>query len=282
MRSGSARMLISTMRSLADHRAEHRYRPPVAQRDQTDRTVDEHPDLLRLVAGTPERRGLRRDLGARRARCPTSPRRPPSARSATSGSSTSSSASKSPSLSGGGERVEDAALGRQVRGGGWRGPNPAPGAAGQLGGRGRRAAHDLADLRRTGTPNMSCSTNAIRSRGFSASSTTSRAKVTASACSADAAGSASRRVTTGSGTWKSSDSSRRDFRDRRRSRQTRLTTVVSQPRRLTTSLVSVARQPQPAPPARRRPPRPSSRASGRRPSAGGRGAPRTPRPAAPG
>ena len=45
-------------------------------------------------------------------------------------------------------------------------------------------------------------------------------------------------VTTGSGTWASRDCSLRDLRDRRKSSEIRLTTVVSHPRRLTTSLVS--------------------------------------------
>ncbi len=45
-------------------------------------------------------------------------------------------------------------------------------------------------------------------------------------------------VTTGSGTWTSRGCSPRDRLERRKSREIRLTTVVSHPRRLTTSLVS--------------------------------------------
>ncbi|MDH6114703.1 hypothetical protein P3T36_001055 [Kitasatospora sp. MAP12-15] len=79
--------------------------------------------------------------------------------------------------------------------------------------------------------------------GGSDSSTTSRASPTESASSAWASGSLppSEPLTTGSGTCTSSPSigsSRRDLRVRSMSRQIRPTTVVSQPPRLCTSLVS--------------------------------------------
>ncbi len=91
-----------------------------------------------------------------------------------------------------------------------------------------------------GTANMSCSTKASRSAGASVSSTTSRASPTESASRASCSGS-----TTDSGpaprpaSCVSNASSRRFSRARSRFRHTRPTTVVSQPPRFWTSLVSV-------------------------------------------
>ena len=87
-----------------------------------------------------------------------------------------------------------------------------------------------------GTPNMSCRTKAIRSAGDRFSSTTSIAIPTVSDSSASSAGFSSlSSVMTGS-TWSGTSAvSRRAFRERSMSRQTRLTTVVSQARRLSTS-----------------------------------------------
>lgn len=86
-----------------------------------------------------------------------------------------------------------------------------------------------------GIANMSRSTNASRSPGVSVSSTTSSARPTESASSTDSSGPSSSRVMIGSGT----NSSRRALRERSMSRQTRPTTVVSQPARFSTSEVSL-------------------------------------------
>ena len=90
-----------------------------------------------------------------------------------------------------------------------------------------------------GTANMSCSTKASRSAGASVSSTTSRASPTESARSASSSGPAApSRLTMGSGTSAPTGSSRRRPRERSWLRHTRPTTVVSQPPRFSTSLVS--------------------------------------------
>ena len=85
---------------------------------------------------------------------------------------------------------------------------------------------------------MSCRTNASRSAGDSCSRTTSSASPTESASSASCSGSPpSMRSTTGSGRRSSSSgSSRRALRARNMFRQTRATTVVSQPPRFSISL----------------------------------------------
>jgi len=86
---------------------------------------------------------------------------------------------------------------------------------------------------------MSCSTNATRSAGASVSSTTSKATPTESASSNSRSG--PRWVSapaTNSETWRSAVSSRRALRVRNMSRQTRATTVVSQPPRLSTAPLS--------------------------------------------
>ena len=86
---------------------------------------------------------------------------------------------------------------------------------------------------------MSCSTNATRSAGASVSSTTSRATPTESASSSSRSGSAPwSGCATGSAAWRSAGSSCRDLRARNMSRQTRATTVVSQPPRLSTAPLS--------------------------------------------
>jgi hypothetical protein len=120
-------------------------------------------------------------------------------------------------------------------------PFPAPG-----GGRGRRAGGWPPGSGRRwgrssskGRSNMSCRTNASRSAGDSVSRTTSSARPTESASSASWSGSTvSSRPATGaptrSGPWASQGSSR----ERSMLRQTRATTVVSQPPRFSTSLVS--------------------------------------------
>ena len=80
-----------------------------------------------------------------------------------------------------------------------------------------------------GTPNMSWRTNESRSAGVSVSMITKRAMPTESASSASCSGSSSpSRATSGSGTL-TSGCSARDLRERSMSRQTRPTTVVSQP-----------------------------------------------------
>ena len=90
-----------------------------------------------------------------------------------------------------------------------------------------------------GTANMSCRTNASRSGGVSVSSTTSSASPIESARSASCSGSVpSAGSMIGSGTWTSSGCSRRTFRERSMFSATRATTVVSQPPRFSTSLVS--------------------------------------------
>lgn len=90
-----------------------------------------------------------------------------------------------------------------------------------------------------GTANMSCSTKASRSAGDSVCKTTSRASPTESASSASCSGSAPTvLLTTGSGTWTPSGSSRRVSRERSTFRQTRATTVVSQPPRFSTAAES--------------------------------------------
>ena len=90
-----------------------------------------------------------------------------------------------------------------------------------------------------GTAKRSCNTNARRSGGFNVSSTTSSARPTESASSASYSGSIpSSLLTIGSGTCSSSDSSRRDSRERSISRHTLATTVVSHPPRFLTPLVS--------------------------------------------
>ncbi len=82
---------------------------------------------------------------------------------------------------------------------------------------------------------MSCSTKASRSAGCNVSSTTSSAAPTESAISASRA----RVSSTGSGTCGPIGSSRRDLRGAQHVEQMRATTVVSQPRRLATSVVSL-------------------------------------------
>ena len=90
-----------------------------------------------------------------------------------------------------------------------------------------------------GTANMSCSTYASRSAGFSVSSTTSSASPTESASSASCSGwRPSWLLTIGSGTCTPSGSSRFDLRERSMSSDTRATTVVSHARMFSISLVS--------------------------------------------
>ena len=67
------------------------------------------------------------------------------------------------------------------------------------------------------------------------SSTTSSARLTESASTASSAGVGASRLTTGSGTCTPAGSSGRAARERSRLRQTRATTVVSQPPGLPTS-----------------------------------------------
>lgn len=92
-----------------------------------------------------------------------------------------------------------------------------------------------------GTANMSCSTNAIRSAGSSVSRTTSRARPTESAWRTSCSGSiVESGLITGSGTKVSSrGSSWRRVRERSMSRQTRPTTVVSQPPRFSMAPASL-------------------------------------------
>jgi hypothetical protein len=90
-----------------------------------------------------------------------------------------------------------------------------------------------------GRANMSCSTKARRSAGASVSSTTRSARPTESASSASCSGSTPLgRLAIGWDTSGPSGSSRRDLRERSMSRETRATTVVSQPPRFSTPLVS--------------------------------------------
>ena len=81
-----------------------------------------------------------------------------------------------------------------------------------------------------GTANMSCSTKASRSAGVSLSSITSSARPTESANSASCSGSVPLRCLQPARAGAARDCSRRDVRERNMSRQTRATTVVSQPR----------------------------------------------------
>ena len=91
-----------------------------------------------------------------------------------------------------------------------------------------------------GTSKMSCRTNAIRSAGLSRLSTTSIASPTELANSASSCGiRSSSAAPSQSGVKLSSDSSRRACRARSRLRQTRLTTVVSQAAKFSTSDRSV-------------------------------------------
>src|SRR5258707_189249 len=87
---------------------------------------------------------------------------------------------------------------------------------------------------------MSCSTKATRSAGVRESRITTNASPTASPSKASRSGSIpSTGLTMGSGTWVSSDTSRRVLRARNRLRQTRPTTVVNQARRLSISSSAV-------------------------------------------
>ena len=131
-----------------------------------------------------------------------------------------------------------------------------------------------------GTANMSCNTNASRSAGARVSSTTSSARPTESASTASCSGSLqSGRSTIGSGTYASSDSSRRG--------PARPQHVEAHPRRdrgqpsaeiLDIAGVGAAERVATSLGPRRRP-RSASRASGRRRPGDGCGAPRTVRPA---
>jgi hypothetical protein len=86
---------------------------------------------------------------------------------------------------------------------------------------------------------MSCSTKASRSEGSSVSSTTSRATPTESASRACFSGSnPSSTIVTGLASSVSKGYSRRDERERSMLRQIRATTVVSQPWRFSTLVVS--------------------------------------------
>ena len=90
-----------------------------------------------------------------------------------------------------------------------------------------------------GMANRSCNTNASRSAGVRVSSTTSSARPTESANRASCSGSVpSLRPAIASGTCAPSGSWRRDLRERSMSRQTRPTTVVSHPPRLSMPSVS--------------------------------------------
>ena len=163
-----------------------------------------------------------------------------SARSTTSGSSTASRASRSP------PRAAARKASTTAR---WRARSASGTAAAPRTRRRARLASwraaaterpSMPAISSNGTPNRSWSTNASRSAGVRVSSTTSRAKPTPSATSAWCSGSApSGRVTTGSGRRRSSGSSRRDARARSMSSDTRATTVVSQPPRLSTPVVPV-------------------------------------------
>ena len=155
----------------------------------------------------------------------------------TSGSSTATSASKSPPRSAARKASRRRAGARDRRRHGGGAPHAAARAAGELPRRRRRAPDDRRDLVE-GHANMSCSTNASRSAGSSVSSTTSSARPTESASSASCSGSMPALLAIGSGTSSSSGSSRRALRERSMSRHTRATTVVSQPPRLSTPLVS--------------------------------------------
>jgi hypothetical protein len=116
-----------------------------------------------------------------------------------------------------------------------------------------------------GRSNISCSTNATRSAGPSVSSTTSSARPTESASCASCSGSLpSAWLTIGSGTSAPRGCSRRDLRERSMSRHTRATTVVSDPPRFSTPLVS-ERLRRSQLPGRCRRPRSARRASGRPP-----------------
>ena len=161
-------------------------------------------------------------------------------RSTTSGSSTATRASKSPSR----EAARKASITRLCSAGSATPSGRAP----RTRRRARLASWRVASgvrstigaISSNGTPKLSWRTKASRSAGESVSSTTSRARPTESASSASCSGSTlSSVLTIGSGSQASVDSSGRARRDRRMSRQTRPTTVVSQPPRFSIELSSV-------------------------------------------
>ena len=164
---------------------------------------------------------------------------PPSDRSSTSGSRTARSRSKSPSRAAARKASTTAHWpSRSTSGTGAPWTRRRPRLASWRVAVGVRPT--IGAISSNGTANTSCSTNATRSAGASESSTTSSASPTESPSRASCSGSMpASGLTMGSGTWVSRDASRRVLRDRSMLRQTRPTTVVSQARRFSTSLVSV-------------------------------------------
>ena len=164
---------------------------------------------------------------------------PPSERTTTSGSSTANSRSKSPSRAAARNASTTAHWpSRSVSGTG----APRTRRRARLASC-RAAAVDrptIGAISSNGNANTSCRTNATRSAGVRASRTARSARPSESPRSASCSGSIpSSGLTIGSGTCVSSGASRRVRRERSMFRHTRPTTVVSQPLRLSTSLVSV-------------------------------------------
>jgi hypothetical protein len=162
---------------------------------------------------------------------------PASSLKTTSGSSTSSRAAKSPAR----EAARNASTTRRCS----RRSGSTAGVAPLTRRRARLASWRMAASERStigaislnGIPNMSCRTNASRSAGVRVSSTTNNAGPTESASTASSSRPFSI-VTTGSGSQLPTESSRHARLARSMPRQTRATTVVSQPPRFATAWVS--------------------------------------------